>query len=109
MTSSTDPARTGSDLVKSVRRRSLVLATVNMCQPVTLGSLEELLSQQLEGEALVEYLQDLLGRGYIVVEEGHYRATSEGLQRCARDVGKTVRDSFRMRYLCHQPRQRGGV
>ena len=92
-----------------IRDRILTLATINILEPVTKGSLVKEMAQYIDKKQIVDIIGELLSDGLIVKEKKSYRVTYRGSKFNTSLEARKLRDVQRMKYLLSISKQRGGV
>lgn len=97
-----------------LKNRVLVLASINVLQPVTkrnlVKSLEEINNEETSNivEDIEVILDELNDAGFIKKERGWYRTTYKGISLFTSKKAKQIRDTQRIFYLLETSKQRGG-
>ena len=84
------------------------IAAINVLQPVTRLNLSKLLKKNISPASLPTILKELVQEGLIVSDKKYYRVTRLGMSYIPLRESKSLRDIYRMKYLLHTSKQRGG-
>ena len=92
-----------------IRDKLLVLATVNVLQPVPKQALSDKLSEYMNKRQLGSTLKELVQEDLIAKEkQGYYRITYKGHKLTISTKARKLRDIQTLRHLLLISRQRGG-